>query len=213
MLYIFPCSVSLPSQSVQLFFIYFCFQSNIKIIIHTSLCHCNCLLCLTPLFFVYLFSILISCFVPCFHCLFLFFVLSLTSSFHHHVSLSPFLFPNVTLSTVSAVFLSISVVLFHSSGNSSLPPKNLDHLLSKRFLTACLSQFPRLYLWLYFLCFFLFHHKGHFANHHTVLLFNALICYYLAITHFLQVLSSAHHMIYLGTFSDFFLQISIFLLK
>ena len=57
MLYIFPCSVSLPSQSVQFIFTFFCFQSSIQIIIHTSLRHRNCLLCLTLLFFVDLFTI------------------------------------------------------------------------------------------------------------------------------------------------------------
>ena len=50
MLYIFPCSVSLPSQSVQLLLIFFCFQSSIQIFIRTSLCHRNCLLCLTLFF-------------------------------------------------------------------------------------------------------------------------------------------------------------------
>ena len=54
-----------------------------------------------------------------------FFMLSCTSSFHLHVSLSPFRFPNITPSTVSAVFLSISAVLSHLSGNPSLPPKTL----------------------------------------------------------------------------------------
>ena len=131
MLYIFPYSVSLPRQSVQFIFTFFCFQSSIQIVICTSLCHCNCLLCLTLLFFVYLFSILISYFVPCFLCLFLFFYALLNSSFHHHVFLSPFRFPNVTPSTVSAVFLSISAVLFHSSGNPSLPHRVL--------VTSCLN--------------------------------------------------------------------------
>ena len=73
MLYIFPCSVSLPSQSVKLFLTFFCFQSSIQIVIRTSLRHCNCLLYLTFLFFVDLFSTFISYFVPCFLCLFLFF--------------------------------------------------------------------------------------------------------------------------------------------
>ena len=52
----FP-ALSLPSQSVQLLFTFFCFQSSIQIVIRTSLRHCNCLLCLTLLIFVYLFSI------------------------------------------------------------------------------------------------------------------------------------------------------------
>ena len=82
-------------------------------------------------FFVDLFSIFISYFVPCFLGLFLFFMLSCTFSFHHHVSLSPFRFPNVTPSTVSAVFLGISAVLSHSSGNPSMPPKIL--------VTSCLN--------------------------------------------------------------------------
>ena len=49
---------------------------------------------------------------------------------------------------------------------------------------------------------FLFHYKNHFAYHHTVLLCDTLIHYYLTITHFLQVPPSAHHIIYLGTFSS-----------
>ena len=59
MLYIFSCSVSLPSQSVQLIFTFFCFQSSIQIFIHTSFCHRNCLLCL--LFFsLYIFLVFLS---------------------------------------------------------------------------------------------------------------------------------------------------------
>ena len=50
-----------------------------------------------------------------------------------HVSLSPFRFPNVTPSTVSAVYVSISAVLFHSLGNLSLPPRIL--------VTSCLNAF------------------------------------------------------------------------
>ena len=57
--------------------------------------------------------------------------------------------------------------------------QNSGHLLSKRFLTACLFQFPPSYLWLYFICFFLFHHESHFAYHHTVLFCDTLIYYYL----------------------------------
>ena len=89
------------------------------------------------------------------------------------------------------------------------------HLLSKRFLTACLLQFPPSYLWVYFLCFFLFHHKSHFAYHHTVLFCDTLIHYYLTIAHFLQVPPSAHHIIYLGTFSSTFIRhpVLIFLLE
>ena len=82
--------------------------------------------------------------------------------------------------------------------------QNPGHLLSKRFLTACLFQFPPSYVWLYFLCFFLFYHERHFAYHHTVLPCDALIQYYFTILHFLQVPPSAHHIIYLGTFSATF---------
>ena len=69
----FPCFASLPSQSVQLLLTFFCFQSSIQIVIRTSLRRHNCLFCLTLLFFVDLFIIFISYFVPCFLCLFLFF--------------------------------------------------------------------------------------------------------------------------------------------
>ena len=93
--------------------------------------------------------------------------------------------------------------------------QNPSNLLSKRFLPVCLLQFPPSYVWLYFLCFFLFHHKSHFAYHHTVLLCNAFIYYYLTITHFLQVPFSVHHIIYLGTFSSTFIRhpVLIFLLE
>ena len=80
--------------------------------------------------------------------------------------------------------------------------KKVEDPWSKCFLTACLLQFPPSYLCLYFLCFFLFHH---FAYYHTVLLYDTLIQYYLTITHFLQVPPSAHHIIYLGTFSTTFI--------
>ena len=131
MLYIFPCSVSLPSQSVQLLFIFFCFQYSIQIFIRTSLCHRNCLLCLALLFFVDLFTFFISYFVPYFLCLFLFFYAVLNFLIPPPCLLSPFRFPNVTLSTVSAAFFSISFVLSNSSGNRSLPPSIL--------VTSCLN--------------------------------------------------------------------------
>ena len=41
LLYILLCSVSLPSQSVQLLLTFFCFQSSIQIVIRTSLRHRN----------------------------------------------------------------------------------------------------------------------------------------------------------------------------
>ena len=176
-----------------------------------SLCHCNCLLCLTLLFFVYLFSIFIFYFFPCFLYLFLFFYALLNFLIPPPCFLSSFCFPNFTPSTVSAIFFfSISAVLSHSSGNPK-SSQNSGHLLSKRFLTVCLFQFPPLYLWLYFLCFFLFHHKSHFAYHNMVLLCDALIHYYLTIAHFLQVPPSAHHIIYLDTFSATFIHHPVFI--
>ena len=81
-----------------------------------------------------------------------------------------------------------------------LASQNPCHLLSKRFLIACFFQFPPSYLWLYFFCFFLFHHKSHFAYHYTVLLCGTHIQFYLTIAHFLQVPPSAHHIIYLESF-------------
>ena len=68
-----------------------------------------------------------------------------------------------------------------------LASQNPGHFLSKRFLTACLFQFPPSYLWLYFLCFFIFHHKSHFAYHHMVGLCDTLIHYYLTIILFFQL--------------------------
>ena len=89
-LYIFPRSVSLPSQFVQLLLNFFYFQSSIQIFICRSICYCNCLLCLTLLcksfyYFYLLFYSMLSL-------LFLFFILSCTSSFQHYVSLSSFYF-------------------------------------------------------------------------------------------------------------------------
>ena len=75
---IVTCCTSFPALSLCLanlynsFSLFFCFQSSIQIAIHMALCHCNCLLCLTLLFFVYLLNIFISYFVPCFLCLFSF---------------------------------------------------------------------------------------------------------------------------------------------
>ena len=88
MLYIFPCSVSLPSQSVQLLFTFFCFQSSIQIIICMSLCHCNCLLCLILLFFVFSFFFLVFSSLILFHA---FFTSSLLCSFElpHSTTMSP----------------------------------------------------------------------------------------------------------------------------
>ena len=153
MQYIFPCSVSLPSQSVQLLFTFFCFQSNIQIVIGMSLCDCNCLLCLTLLciletkllkkssnksetrvwcfsflsslvsnikFLVYLFSIFISYFFPCFLASFFSFYALLNFLIPPPcLSLSLIHFPNVTPSTVSAVFLAF--LLFCSTHQVTHP--------------------------------------------------------------------------------------------
>ena len=66
------------------------------------------------LFFVDFFTIFISYFVHCFLHLYRFFMLSCTFLFHHHVSLSPFRFPNITPSTVSAFLLSIFLLFSFS---------------------------------------------------------------------------------------------------
>ena len=122
------------------------------------------------LFFVYLFSIFISYFVPCFLCLFLFSYALLNFLISPLCLLVFFSFPKCH-SQYSFSCFSISA------------SQNPGHLLSKHFLTVCLLQFPPSYLWLYFLWFFLFHHKSHFAyHHHTVLLCNTLIHNYLTIT-------------------------------
>ena len=122
----------------------------------------------------------------------------------------PFRFSNVTPSTFQLFFLAfplfcptyqILLLAFQCPG----------HLLSKCFLTACLLQFPPSYLWLYFLCSFIFDHKSHFAYHHTVLLCDTLIHYYLTIAYFLQVPPSAHHIIYLGTFTTTFIRHPVFI--
>ena len=113
---IFPCSVSLPSQSVQLLFTFFCFQSSIQIFIHMSLHHCNCLLCLTLVFFVYLFSIFISYFVPCFFCLFLFFY-----------ALLNFLIPPPYLHFVSQMSLPVQFQLFFLAFLLFCPTHQVTH--------------------------------------------------------------------------------------
>ena len=158
----------------------------------------HCLLCLIFLFFVDLFTFLFLILSHAFFASLFCFILFCTSSFYHHVSLSLFCFPNVSPSTVLAVFLAFP--LFYSSRQVTNPciPESWSKRLFKRFLTACLLQFPPPYLWLYFLRLFLFHQNSHFAYHNTVLLCDALIYHYLTIAHFLQVHSSAHHIIYLG---------------
>ena len=80
------------------------------------------------LLFVYLFSIFIFYFISCFFCLFSF-MLSCISSFHHHVCLSPFHFPNVTPSTVSAVFLAFPLFCCTHQITHPCLPKSWSPLL------------------------------------------------------------------------------------
>ena len=117
MLYIFSYSISLPSQSVQLLLTFFCFESSIETFICTSLCIATALFTLLffSLYIFLLFSSLILSYA--FFASFFSFMFFCTDSFDHHVSLSPFCLLNVTPSTVSGVFLSISAVLSHSLGN------------------------------------------------------------------------------------------------
>ena len=131
----------------------------------------------------------------------------------HSTTMSPrLLFISQMSLPVQFELLFLAFLLFYTTHLVTiLASQNPGHLLSKRFLTACLLQFPPSYLWLYFLCFFLFHHKSHFAYHHTVLLCDILIHYYLTIAHFLQFPPSAHHIIYLGTFSATFIRHPVFI--
>ena len=178
-----------------------------------SLCHRNCLLCLTLLFFVDLFSLFISYLVPCFLCVFLL----CSPKLPHSTIMSPcllFVFQMSIPTQFQLFFLAFPLFCpthqvthphwkqkkVKRSCTDWLGRESPGHLLSKRFLTACLLQFSPSYLWLYFLCFFLLDHKNHFVYYHTVLLCDTLIHYYLTIARFLQVPSSAHHIIYLGTF-------------
>ena len=76
----------------------------------------NRLLFVNLLFFVHLFTIFISYFIPCLLRLFLFFyalLYFLITPPCHPISFS---FPNISPSTLPTVFLSISAVLSHSSG-------------------------------------------------------------------------------------------------
>ena len=118
----------------------------------------------------------------------------------HSTTMSPCLL-FVSYMSLPALFqlLFLAFLLFCLTYQVTHPclPK-LGHFLSKRFLRAL--QFSPSCLWLYFFCFFLFHHKNHFAYHHKVLLCDTLIYYYLKITHFLQVPPFAHYIIYLGLF-------------
>ena len=129
MLYIFSYSISLPSQSVQLLLTFFCFESSIETFICTSLCIATALF--TLLFFsLYIFLPFLSLILSyAFFASFFSFMFFCTYSFDHHVSLSPLCFPNVTPSTVSGVFLSISAVLSHSLGNHQVTLLHRSHSL------------------------------------------------------------------------------------
>ena len=117
-LYIFPALSLCLANLYNSFSPFFCFQSSIQIVISTSLC-------LILLFFVELFSIFISYFVPCILCLFPFFYTLLNFLIPPPCLPVSFFFPNVTPGTVSAVLFSISAVLSQSIGNPFLPPKVL----------------------------------------------------------------------------------------
>ena len=134
-----------------------------------SLRHRNCLLCPTLLFFVDLFSILSLIFSQAFFASFFSFMLfKLTYS----TTMSPLLLFVFQMSLPAQFQLFFLGFLLFCSNHQVTHPclQSPGHLLSKCFLTACLIHFPPSYLWLYFLCFFLFHYKNHFAHHHTVLL-------------------------------------------
>ena len=124
MLYIFPCSVSLPRQFVPLLFTFFCFQFTIQIFIRTSLCHCNCLLYIIVFFFVN-FSSFLSLILS--HVFTASFFLLCFPVLPHSTTMSPYLIFGfqMSLSAQSQPFFSISAVLFQSSNNQSLPPKIL----------------------------------------------------------------------------------------
>ena len=195
------CSASFPALSLCLANLYNSFSpSFVSNLAHTN-CHTHIPLPLQLAYLPYtffcvdLFSIFIFYFVPCFLCLFLFFYALLNFLIPPPCPLSPFRFPNITPSTVSTAFLAF--LLFcptHQVTHPHLP--NSWSPLSR--LTPSVSTIVSLAL-LFLL--FLFHHKSHFAYYHTVLLCDAFIHYYLTIAHFLQVSPSAHHIIYLGTFS------------
>ena len=126
------CCTSFPALSLCLANLYnsfppFCFQ----IIIRTFLCHRNCLLCLTFLFFVHLFTIFTSYFISCFLRLFLYFhalLYFLILPPCLHISFS---FPKCNFLHSLSCFFSIFAVFSHSSGNPFSPPKIL--------LTYCLN--------------------------------------------------------------------------
>ena len=191
---IVSCCASFPALSLYLANLYNCFSFSFVSNLHTNFYTHVPLPSQLPslpyssFFFIHLFTFFIFYFVLCFLCLFLFFYALLNFFIPPpclHVSLSPFCFPNVTPSSVSAVFLSISAALSHSSGNPRylrLPKSWLP--FAQMLLDGLSTSVSLSYLWLYFFCFFLFHHESHFAYHHTVLLCDALIYYYLAITHF-----------------------------
>ena len=81
MLHMFSHSVSLPSQSVQFLFTFFCSKSSIQIVICTSLHYHNCLFRLI-LFFLYIFLVFSPLIL--FHAFFTSFMLS--SLLHFFIS-------------------------------------------------------------------------------------------------------------------------------
>ena len=86
MLYIFPCSVSLPIQSVQLFFTFFCFQSSIQIIICMSLCIATAFF---ALLFFSLYTFLVFSFLILSHAFFASFFSFSSFELSHSTTMSP----------------------------------------------------------------------------------------------------------------------------
>ena len=150
-LYIFPYSVSLHSQSVQFLLTFYYFQSSLQIFVHTSLRHCNCFLCLILLFFVHHFTFFISYFVLCFFCLF--FLLLCSPEFLHSIIMFPCIVfvSQMSLPAEFQLFFLAFPLFCPTHQVTQLASQNPGHLLSKHFLTACFLQFPPSYLWLYFL--------------------------------------------------------------
>ena len=81
-------------------------------------------------------------------------MLSCISSFHHHVSLSPFWFPKCHSQYSFSCFSQYFRCFVPLIRQPILASQNPGYLLSKRFLTPYLLQFPPSYLWLYSAFFF-----------------------------------------------------------
>ena len=111
-----------------------------QIIIRLSLCHCNCLLCLTLLFFVYLFSIFYLLFCPMLSLPLSFLLCS--PEFPHSTTMSP------CLLFVSQMSLLVQFQLLFLAFPLFCPTHQVTHLIWFRFKKLVKSNTCLVYLFL-----------------------------------------------------------------